>query len=169
MEPGRTLARRCRVVLTMVVMLGLWLTPTAQAAQTMQLNVPCPQYGVNRSYGGGWATMSVIRRGQRASNKGPFALYEVLIRINYNQRALVDRSALIVQGSAFATYGPFGNINGYKKDEVIYLRPSFGKPNPYYVHTTVTVKIGSTITFAGAAANGPQLVFWGPVDGCLVT
>jgi hypothetical protein len=157
------------VVLTMAVVTALCLTPAAQSAQTMQLNVPCPQYGVNRSYGGGWATMSVIRRGQRASNKGPFALYEVLIRINYNQRALVDRSALIVQGSAFATYGTFGNIKGYKRDEEIYLRPSLGKPNPYYVHTTVTVKIGSTITFAGAAANGPQLVFWGPVDGCLVT
>ena len=118
------------VVLTMAMVIAPGLAFAAQSAQTMQLNGPCPQYGVNRTYGGGWATMSVIRRGQRASSKGPFALYEVLIRINYGQRSLVDRSALIVQGSAFATFGLFGGINGYKRGEDIYMRPSFGKPNP---------------------------------------
>jgi len=111
----------------------------------------------------------VIRRGERASDKGPFALYEVLIRVNYEKRPLVDRTGLIVQGNAFATYGLFGKITGDRPGEWTGLRPSFGKPNPYYVHTTVTVKIGSRITFAAAAANGPQLVFWGPIEGCVAT
>ena len=79
------------------------------------------------------------------------------------------RSGLIVQGAAFARYGLFGNITGYGKGEWTGLRPSFGKPNPYYVHTTVTVRLGSTIRFAAAAANGPQLVYWGPIDSCLAT
>jgi hypothetical protein len=69
MASGSKLARRCVVVLTMAMVIAPGLAFAAQSAQTMQLNGPCPQYGVNRTYGGGWATMSVIRRGQRASSK----------------------------------------------------------------------------------------------------
>jgi hypothetical protein len=78
MASGSKLARRCVVVLTMAMVIAPGLASAAQSAQTMQLNGPCPQYGVNRTYGGGWGSM------------------------------VVDRSALIVQGSAFASFGLFG-------------------------------------------------------------
>src|SRR6266849_6665695 len=79
------------------------------------------------------------------------------------------QNGLVVEGAAFARFGLFGQINGYGREKKVGLRPSLGKPNPYYVHTTVTVRWGSTISFAAAAANGPELVYWGPIDSCLAT
>jgi hypothetical protein len=156
-------------IVSMLVLIAFLAVMTAPAGQAQSVLPTCSAYGTNKEYGGGWGTMAVIKRGDRAGKAGPYVLYEVLIRINYESRAAVDRSGLIVQGAAFARYGLFGNITGYGKGEWTGLRPSFGKPNPYYVHTTVTVRLGSTIRFAAAAANGPQLVYWGPIDSCLAT
>lgn len=143
--------------------------PPAFAQTPEQATRPtCIEYGVNREYGGGWGTMAVIRRGQREGRKGPYALYEVLIRVNYPSRPAVDRTGLVVYGPAWGTMNSKGMIVGYHADKWTNVRPEPGKPNPYYVHTTVTVRVGSWIDFAGAAANGPDLVFLGPVDVCTV-
>lgn len=131
--------------------------------------VPCAQYGVNRGYGGGWGTMALIRRGERPGRKDPYALYEVLIRVNYPNRPAVDRTGLVVAGAAWARFARNGAITGYHAGEWTNVRPEPGKQNPYYVHTTVTARIGLRISFSAAAASGPDLVFWGPIDSCIVT
>ena len=155
-----------KVVITALAgLVQVCLATSSIASQPAQTVGPtCLQYGVNRTYGDGWATMALIRRGERPGRKGLYALYEVLVRMSYAQRSLVDRTGLVVEGPAWATYNKRGGISGYHRDEWTNVRPEPEKPNAYYVHTTVTAQIGSTLSFAGAAANGPDLVFWGPID-----
>ena len=159
---------RWRIMVMALLTCALAVGPSS-AARAQSLLPSCREYGTNKTYGGGWGTMAVIKRGERAGKRGPYELYEVLIRVNPGSRGAVDRTGLVVEGAAFARFDLFGQINGYGREKKVGLRPSLGKPNPYYVHTTVTVRWGSTISFAAAAANGPELVYWGPIDSCLAT
>jgi hypothetical protein len=128
LEGGETM-RLYRVV-SMLVFIASLAVVSAPAAQAQSVLPSCSAYGTNKAYGGGWGTVAIVRRGERAGKAGPYVLYEVLIRVNYERRAAVDRSGLIVQGAAFARFGLFGNITGYGKGEWTGLRPSFGKPTP---------------------------------------
>jgi hypothetical protein len=89
------------------------------------------------------------------------------MRVHYSARAGVNRSGLIVGGTRKIGYNRNGKMK-FRRQQGHYLRPDArgGKFNPYYVHTTWTVKAGSTLNFAAATANGPQLASAGPIVSC---
>lgn len=97
------LAKRWMVVFVTGILLQPLLGAAASATvPPSQAPVSCLQYGVNKAYGGGWGTMALVRRGERVGKDGQYALYEVLIRINYANRMLVDRTGLVVASPGWA-------------------------------------------------------------------
>ena len=120
---------RWRIMVMALLTCALAVGPSS-AARAQSLLPSCREYGTNKTYGGGWGTMAVIKRGERAGKRGPYELYEVLIRVNPGSRGAVDRTGLVVEGAAFARFGLFGQINGYGREKKVGLRPSLGKPKP---------------------------------------
>lgn len=115
-----------------------------------------------RASAGRYGDYTVVRRGLGiALDNSIYVRYEVYYRIKpfYRDPAFINRSGLVIWGRQFAQRDRHGSVTGHSHGRHIKLKPgSGGSPDPYQPHDTVTVKQGSWIHFAGAAADGPQLV-----------